>query len=83
MRQVRNTDVVPDAAVYNAAISAYQKAQNFDEMEQLFKEMKEKRCMPDEITYSVMIETYRRRGMFEDAKKLQLEWEAEQSRGLT
>lgn len=65
-----------NTAVYNAAIDAYQRAQNFEEMESVFEEMKREGCEPDEVTYSILIAAYKRVMRLAKAEELQKEWDA-------
>lgn len=66
-------------AVYNAAIDAYQRAQNFEEMENVFGEMKRKGFVPDDVTYATLIGAYKRVMRIEKAQELQEEWDLAKS----
>lgn len=79
MRQVYNYNAA-DTAVYNAAIDAYRRAQNFEDMEKMFEEMKLEGFVPDAITYTVMIEAYKRVRKFDRAQELKEEWNASKSK---
>ncbi|XP_024383422.1 uncharacterized protein [Physcomitrium patens] len=73
MRQARYFDAA-DTAVYNAAIDAFQRAQNFEDMEKIFEEMKLKGHAPDDVTYSILIGAYERIRRVDKARDLQEEW---------
>ncbi|KAG0553556.1 hypothetical protein KC19_12G020300 [Ceratodon purpureus] len=69
MRQVYNYNAV-DTAVYNAAIDVYQRAENFEDMEKMFEEMKQEGFEPDEITYTILITAYKRVKRFDKVQEL-------------
>lgn len=64
-----------NTAVYNAAIDAYQRAQNFEEMEKVFAEMKRKGFVPDDVTYGILIGAYKRVMRLEKAEQVHEEWD--------
>jgi len=65
-----------NTAVYNAAIDAYQRAQNFEEMEKVFVEMKRKGFVPDDVTYGILIGAYKRVMRLGKVEQVQEEWDA-------
>ncbi|PIA60776.1 hypothetical protein AQUCO_00300353v1 [Aquilegia coerulea] len=56
-------EIPENTSFFNAVISACANAEDFMEMERVFKRMKDKHCAPDSTTYSIMIEAYRKEGM--------------------
>lgn len=75
IRQAQQYDAV-NTAVYNAAIDAYQRAQNFEDMEKVFEEMKREGFLPDDVTYAILIGAYKRVMRLGKAEQLQEEWDA-------
>jgi pentatricopeptide repeat protein len=79
MRQVYNYNAA-DTAVYNAAIDACQKGQNFEDMEKMFVEMKEEGFQPDGITYTILVGAWKRARKFDKVQELLEEWDASKKR---
>ncbi|KAF8387705.1 hypothetical protein HHK36_026359 [Tetracentron sinense] len=67
---------------YNAVISAYAKAEDFIEMDGVFKCMKDKHCPPDSTTYFIMVEAYRKEGMTDKIYDLEQEEQKMVANGL-
>lgn len=80
MRQAKECDAVC-TGVYNAAIDAYQRAHNFEEMERIYEEMKVEGFAPDDVTYSILVDAYKRVMRVEKAQQVQEEWDASKKQG--
>ncbi|KAG0583457.1 hypothetical protein KC19_3G137500 [Ceratodon purpureus] len=75
MQQAKEYDAV-NTSVYNAAIDAYRRAHNFEEMEKMYDEMKLEGLAPDDVTFSILIDAYKRVMRLEKVQQLQEEWDA-------
>lgn len=75
LQEAEEYDAV-SVGLWNAALDAYQRAHNFEDMEVAFERMKREGFVPDDVTYSILIAAYKRVMRLAKAEQLQLEWDA-------
>ncbi|KAK9147505.1 hypothetical protein Scep_006262 [Stephania cephalantha] len=72
IRQIGNSDVVLDTPFFNSVFSAFGQAGDLKMMEQIFFEMKERKCKPDNITFAIFSQAYGAHGVVESTQDLEL-----------